>query len=110
MIHERYDVYQKSLAATRLAAQLLRGLPPGQGWLADQLKRAVAAGPLLIAEGLHRSSRPDRERFFAMARASLGEAAAALDVGEALGVLRPAAELRGLLVDCVKMLYRLRTR
>ncbi len=111
MIHRRYDVYTKSLEATRLANALIRRFPPGYAWLADQLRRAIASAPLNIAEGLYRSTRPDRERFFSFARGSLGEASAALDVAVALGCasVDETTEIHRLIEDCTKMLWKLRS-
>ena len=74
MFHRRYDVYTKSLEATRLANAMIRRFPPGHAWLADQLRRAIASAPLNVAEGLHRSTRPDRERFFSFARGNVWRA------------------------------------
>lgn len=111
MLHRRYEVYAKALAAVRGVAEIVGRFPPGHAWLADQLRRAVASAPLNIAEGLGRTSRPDRERFFAIARASLTEADAALDVAVALGVVTPvqAQPTRELILGSVQMLWKLRS-
>src|SRR4051794_28176748 len=60
----------------------------GHADLRDQLRRAAFSVPLNIAEGAGRASEADGARYFAIARGSAMECAAALDVVRALGVLQ----------------------
>ena len=70
---ERLDTY-------RLAVEFHRNLPSARGSLGDQLTRASASVALNLAEGLGRSSKKDRARFFEIAKASAMECAAVLDL------------------------------
>ena len=82
--YEGLDVYQRSIEFVALAAQLVEGLPPGHGGLADQLRRAAISIPLNIAEGSGRVRQADRSRFHAIARGSAMECGAVVDVLRAL--------------------------
>ena len=75
---ERLDVY-------RVAVQFLGTVPrlvPARGAadLRDQIERAFSSIVLNLGEGAGRISKPDRARFFAIARGSATECAAILDV------------------------------
>jgi len=83
-------IYLRSLELVSLCSRAVGQLPPGYAYLGDQLRRAVSSVPLNFAEGCGRQSIRDRRRFFLMARGSAYEVAAALDVGQRLGVV-PAA-------------------
>ena len=87
-------VYRKSLAV----AQAVLGLQV-QGSLRDQLHRAVESTTLNIAEGAGERSMAAKNRYYAIARASLWEVAAALDLlavrrGRPSAVETIATELR----------------
>jgi four helix bundle protein len=84
----------------------LRVTPPS---LRDQIDGAAASVVLTLADGIGRVSAPDRAHFFAMARGSALECAAALDVLAARGTLSASVhrEARALLVRMVQMLTRL---
>src|SRR5438034_11291886 len=82
---ERLDVYRVAIEFQRFAVSAVaRG---SNGGLRDQLDRASASIVLNIAEGAGRSSAPDKARFYAIARGSATECAAALDVLVARGLL-----------------------
>jgi len=68
------------LDAYRLAVEFHRNLPAARGSLSDQLTRASASVALNLAEGLGRSSKKDRARFFEIAKASAMECSAVLDL------------------------------
>jgi four helix bundle protein len=104
---ERLEVYLVALEFQALAAGLRLGR--GLGELRDQLDRASTSIVLNIAEGSGRQARPDKGRFYAIARGSATECAAIIDVVRARG-LAPSdvcAHGRGLLVRIVQMLTRL---
>ena len=74
---EKLAVYQVALELQVLASGLI---PPQHRVLHDQLERASLGVVLTIAEGAGRRSRKDKRRFYAMARGSACECAAAVDV------------------------------
>ena len=55
-------------------------MPPGCGFLADQIRRAASSIPLNYLEGCGRTGSADRRRFFTIAVGSAHEVAATLDV------------------------------
>ena len=80
--HERLDVYQAAIRFIEWRSGILRRLPSNHH-LVDQLDRASTSIALNIAEGSGEWSRPERSRFYRMARRSATECAAVLDVVEA---------------------------
>ena len=105
--HERLEVYQRALEFHTLVLTLLP--PRGFRALRDQLERASLGVVLCIAEGAGRTSRQDKRRFYEMARGSVTESAAALDVLRVRRLLEPDSyhEARDLAVRLVQMLSRL---
>ena len=65
-------------------------LPPGYGFLADQMRRAASSVALNFSEGYGKSTPADQRRYFRIARGSAYEVAAALDI--ALGFEAVTAE------------------
>ena len=104
---ERLDVYQIALEFLGLVRQLA----PGRGFaeLRDQLERASASIILNTAEGLGRSSSPEKARFFIIARGSTTECAAIVDVLRVRSLSAPALceHARSLLVRITQMLSKL---
>ncbi len=74
---EKLTVYQVALELHGLVSGLV---PPQHRVVRDQLERASLSVVLNIAEGAGRRSRKDKRRFYAMARGSACECAAAVDV------------------------------
>lgn len=79
-----------------LCDRILRELPVGFGFMADQIRRAASSVTLNFAEGCGRSTKAERRRFFTIARGSAQEVAAAIDVLDHFGVLRVELRLAGL--------------
>jgi four helix bundle protein len=103
---EKLVVYRVALEFQVLAATLV---PPVHRVLRDQLERASLSIVLCVAEGAGRRSRRDKRRFYAMARGSATECAAAIDV---LRLRRLASEsacgtARSLALRIVQMLTKL---
>ncbi len=107
--HERLDAYQVALELARKVRVHMRQLPPGYGSLRNQLERASAAVPPLIAEGASRRSWRDKRHRFTLAQGECAECAAALDLIGALGLIDKAivTECRGLASRVGAMLARL---
>jgi four helix bundle protein len=107
--HERLDVYQLAIEFIATAAELVAEYPPGTAHLRDQLGRASTSIALNIAEGAGEFSKPEKARFYRMARRSATECAAVLDVLKALKVAeeKRVAAGRAMLVRVVSMLTRM---
>jgi four helix bundle protein len=80
-------IYIKTLDLIDLSQIILRDLPYGYGFLADQLRRAVSSIPLNFAEGYGKRTAKEQRRFFMIARGSTNEVAAILDVGLHLSII-----------------------
>ena len=106
---QRLEVYQRSIQFYAVARQIIRELPKGHAELADQLKRAAQSQPLNIAEGAGRTSRPDIAKHYAIARASVMECAAVLDVMRIEETIKDERYSRGieLLTSVVAMLTKM---
>jgi four helix bundle protein len=103
---ERLDVYRVALDFQLLASELSAR---GDSILRDQLRRASLSILLNISEGAGRRSRPDKRRFYAIARGSATECAAVVDVlrVRALAARTECLRARSLLVRVVQMLTKL---
>ncbi len=89
------EIYKKSLELTEVVREATSPMPVGYAFLRDQLVRASASVVLNYCEGFARRTPRDRRRFFDQARASAVEVMGGLDVGVALGVIRPNVRDRG---------------
>ncbi len=106
--HERLDAFVVARQALQAGDALARRLPRGYGALADQLRRALLAAYLGVAEAASRTG-ADRAARFRCARGEAAEAAAALDAASLLGLVPVTAteEIRALLARLCAMLTRL---
>ncbi|MSU48173.1 MAG: four helix bundle protein [Opitutus sp.] len=77
--HEKLRAYQEGLRFVAWADPIIERLP-GKISARDQLDRASTSIVLNIAEGNGKRSHPDRCRYFDIARGSVVECAACLDV------------------------------
>ena len=73
-------VYPLALDLAVACRKLASSLPRGNGSLADQLKRASAAVPLLLAEGINRRTAAQERQRYVEARGEVGEVAACLEL------------------------------
>lgn len=80
MSHERLDVYRLSIQFLSLARKVIRKIPRGNADIVDQLRRASRSIPLLIAEGVGKSTPAHQARYFSDASGSTFECAACFDV------------------------------
>jgi len=103
---ERLDVYAVALQFHSLASVLASR---ADSVVRDQLRRASLSCVLNIAEGAGQRSRPQKRRFYAIARGSAMECAAVLDVLRLRAVASGAEARQGraLVVRMVQMLTRL---
>jgi four helix bundle protein len=108
--HQRLDVYTVSISLVQECYKLTQQFPADERFaLCSQIRRAAVSVHLNIAEGCSRKSEAERKRFFEIARGSLIEIDAALDVAESLHYCQKAGleELGTLLVRCFSLLSKL---
>lgn len=95
MTYRNTRIYSRCLYLIDLCDRILRELPPGFGFMADQLRRAGASVTLNFSEGCGRTGKAERRRFFTIAQASANEVAAVLDVLHRFRAVRPLLRLAG---------------
>jgi four helix bundle protein len=106
---QKLRVYQAAVQFLALTMEINDQCPRGNAELKDQLLRAAQSQPRNIAEGAGRRSRADQGRFYAMARGSAMEAAAALDTLRIMKLVSEERYARGitLLESIVAMLTKM---
>ncbi|RMH58530.1 MAG: four helix bundle protein [Candidatus Hydrogenedentota bacterium] len=107
--HERLQVYQKAALFAGNADRIAKKLRRRRRDLADQLERASSSILLNIAEGAGEYSRPEKKRFFRMAKRSGAECAGILDLSHRIGCITPKVYSvnRELLLEIIRMLVAL---
>jgi four helix bundle protein len=103
---ENLRVYQKSIDFADDVLAITTCFPRGFRFLADQLNRASVSIAANLAEGNGRFTKPDRKRFFGIARGSMLECLPLLDLAARRGLLHADqhATLRSNLEDISRML------
>jgi four helix bundle protein len=84
---EKLFVYQKAKAARKATYDLLAKKNRLDRTTSDQLSRAIMAIILNIAEGTGKSSKADKRNFFTIARGSVYEVVAIIDILADDGIL-----------------------
>ncbi|MBN1282533.1 MAG: four helix bundle protein [Proteobacteria bacterium] len=109
MLHEKLECYRQAILLAEDLSKEVAMWPKGFGYLSDQLKRAMASVVLNLAEGNARPSQPERRRFFHIARASVAEVAACVDLMLAFGLIRQdrMLSLKSRLTEISKMIWGL---
>ncbi len=80
-LHEKLDVYQKSIVWVQAVDDLIKSAGDGISYpFVDQLTRASLSIPLNIAEGNGRWHKGEKQQFFRIARGSTFECAAILEI------------------------------
>ena len=85
--HQKLQCYQKSLKLVKDLSNLMPSWPTGTSQLKDQMRRAAISVALNISEGCGKTTAPDRAKFYAIARGSILEVSAGIDIAHALGFL-----------------------
>lgn len=102
---QKWSVYQEAIVLTKDARVLCRKIPrDGNRSLIDQLRRASQSVALNIAEGSSRFTRADKIQFLRVARGSVFECVAILDVIGAMEIGLELSELYVRLQSIGKML------
>ena len=103
---EKLIVYQKAIVYADCICGITEKFPRGYGFLADQLNRASVSIAANIAEGNGRFTIPDRKNFFMIARGSVQECVAMLEITRRrkLVTLEAHVQLRADLEEVSKML------
>ena len=92
MNHEKLDCFRQLMKLAEDLAKRVAKWPKGNGYLADQLSRAMTSAVLNLAEGNgKRAYGAERRRFFQISLGSIAEVAAAIDLAHAFG---PVAQQR----------------
>ncbi len=105
--HQKLDVYQASKVFVLECYKLTKSLPVEERFgMITQIRRAALSVHLNIAEGASRKSEVERKRFYEVARGSMIEIDAALDVAYDLSYLQNlnADAVGDAMVRCFKML------
>ena len=91
--HERLEAWRQA-RSFYLGCGALHALPKTGGHLGDQLERASLSVVLNTVEGAGRTSWKEKRHFFSIARGSLAESVAVLDLAAAKGLLEPSQTAR----------------
>ena len=105
--HQKLDIYPVSRSFVKECYRLTKSLPPEEKFgMITQIRRAALSVHLNIAEGASRKSETERKRYYEVARGSVIEIDAALDIAEDLGYLKTikTEPLGEALVKCFKIL------
>ncbi len=105
--HQRLEVYKTSRLFVLECYRLSKSLPVDEKFgMISQIRRAALSVHLNVAEGASRKSEAERKRFYEIARGSIIEIDAALDVAKDMNYLNETKlDLLGkYIIDCFKML------
>ena len=109
MLFRDLKAYQHARRVVLLSRPLINRLPESERDLADQWRRASNSIALNLAEGVSRKGAKEFRRFTDVARASLHEVEAVIDLVQHLGLFRPD-ELEELIAardECARTVYGL---
>ena len=109
MLFRDLKAYQHALRVAALSRPLINRLPRSEQDLADQWRRASNSIVLNLAEGVTRKGSKEFRRFADIARGSLHEVEAILDLVQHLGFFQPAdlVELISARDECARTVYGL---
>ena len=110
MNHERLVCYRLLMEIAKKMPCLTNLLPRGEGYIIDQLKRALASSILNLCEGNGRQSQKERNRFFDISMASMSETSSAIDIISAYGYIpkQMADDIKILLIRAYSMVRKLK--
>jgi four helix bundle protein len=108
--HKEMDVYKVSKSFVIACYQLTNTLPSEEKFnMVSQIRRAALSIQLNIAEGASRKSDAERKRYYEIARGSVIEIDAALDIADELKYIikKEQEKLGELLIRCFQMLTKM---
>jgi four helix bundle protein len=108
--HQKLDVYTLSKNFVKHCYVFTKTLPSDEKFaMCQQIRRAALSVHLNIAEGASRRSEAERKRFYEIARGSIIEIDAALDVAVDLGYTKDQqlTELGGVMVRLFSILSKM---
>lgn len=110
LTHKEMDIYKVSKLFVIACYQLTNTLPSEEKFnMISQIRRAALSVQLNIAEGGSRKSSAERKRYYEVARGSLIEIDAALEIANELKYIikEEQKKLGELLVRCFQMLTKM---
>ncbi|RFM26703.1 four helix bundle protein [Deminuibacter soli] len=108
--HKQLDVYKMGRLLVVACYKLAAAFPPEEKFaMSQQLRRAALSVQLNIAEGSSRKSLQERKRFYEIARGSIIEIDAAIEIAVALQftTTEQLQETGALLLRCYQMLTKM---
>jgi four helix bundle protein len=105
--HQKLDIYQVSKKFVLECYKLTKAFPADEKFgMISQIRRAALSVHLNIAEGSWRKSEAERKRFYEIARGSVVEIDAALDIAKDLNYLEIISmeNLGEQMIKCFKIL------
>ena len=108
--HQKLDIYEVSRGFVKECYVITKSFPSEEKFaLVQQIRRAALSVQLNISEGCSRKSLAERKRFYEIARSSIIEIDAALDVSSDLDYCKTENlhELGIVMVRCFSMLSKM---
>lgn len=105
--HQRLDVYKSSRTFLKESYKLTEILPSEEKFgMVSQIRRAALSVHLNIAEGSSRKSEVERKRYYEIARGSVIEIDAALDVANDIDYINDydLTQLGESMINCFRLL------
>lgn len=105
--HQKLEVYASSRAFVLECCRLTKSLPADEKFgMISQIRRAALSAHLNIAEGSSRKSGVERKRYYEIARGSVIEMDAALDIANDLEYIKTidTTKLSQSMITCFKLL------
>jgi four helix bundle protein len=108
--HQNLDIYQVSKQFTIHCYRFTKQLPADEKFgMTSQIRRAALSTHLNIAEGCSRKSSLERKRYYEVARGSVIEIDAALDIAQDLDYFSTydPTELGNTMIRCFQLLSKM---
>ena len=86
-MNQRLNCYNLLVDVAKAMPGVISRMPRGEGYLIDQLKRALVSAILNLAEGNGRYSTKERNRFFDFSLGSISESMGAIETAYAFGYI-----------------------
>ena len=110
LAHKQMDIYTVSKEFVIACYSMIKILPPEERFnMVQQIRRSALSVQLNIAEGASRKSDAERKRFYEIARGSVIEIDAAVEIAAALNYIKKEEmeEFGNLLIRCFQMLTKM---